>query len=40
LCCPSNGNIDGDSLGKVNLNDITRLIDLVFLAKMEAAACQ
>lgn len=40
LCCPENGNIDGDELDKVNLADITGLIDHVYISKAETAACE
>ena len=34
------GSVDGDIGGKVNLADITRLIDHVYLSKAETAACE
>ena len=40
LCCPANGNIDGDEQDKRNLADITRLIDHVYISKAETAECE
>lgn len=40
LCCTENGNIDGDIDNKLNLADITRLIDHVYISKAETAACE
>lgn len=40
LCCEENGNVDGDSEAKVNLADITRLIDHVYISKAETASCE
>jgi hypothetical protein len=39
LCCEENGNADGDGEGKINLADITKLIDHVYVSKSETAAC-
>jgi len=39
LCCPANGNTSGDEEGKVNLSDITELIDHVYINQLETAAC-
>lgn len=40
LCCPENGNTDGDDAGNTNLADITRLIDHVYISKAETAPCE
>ena len=34
------GNANGDLVGKINLPDITRLIDFVYISHAETAACQ
>jgi hypothetical protein len=39
LCCEENGNTNGDVEGKINLGDITKLIDHVYVSKAETAVC-
>jgi hypothetical protein len=40
LCCEENGNVDGDIDDKINLGDITTLMDHVCVRKTETAACE
>lgn len=40
LCCPSSANVDGYGGDTIDIGDITRLIDHVYLSKSETAVCQ
>jgi hypothetical protein len=39
LCCPENGNTNGSLDGLITLNDITTLIDHVYITKEPTAPC-
>ena len=39
LCCEASGNVTGDPEGKINLTDITRLIDHVYISEEPTAEC-